>query len=138
MTNYATSIWNNRNNTTTGLLAALAAIALAAIGSCLPWAKAPFGSVSGLSGNGLIVIGVGAVAIGFAVWGLKKQALARVATLGLIIPGLIQLVAAFLDYHDMKNGGSGIVKPGMGLYVAMAGGLALIGSGIYVALRGER
>lgn len=101
---------------------------LVAVGSALPWAKASFGGFSatkgGLSGDGVITLIVGLLALVFFVVGLAVRARWPFAV-GLVL-SLIVTAVALIDTIDV----AGDLTVGIGLWLCLAAGILGVVAGI--------
>lgn len=116
--------------------AGLGAAVLTLLGTFLPWASTPFGSISGISGDGLIVAIGAAGAAGVYGYSATKRALDRRFAIGALVLG--GLMAALSIYHvfNIKKELAGIGSPGLGLYLCVVGSLAVAGVAGHRVFRG--
>jgi len=118
---------------TTGVLLAL-------IGAFLPWAQLtdPFvGELtkSGLEGDGLLTLGLALAAAGFLAWFYWGAGHGVGRTTLLFASGLTVCAIAIYDWVDTNNlaaelRASALVNVRVGLYVTLAGGIAIAAAGI--------
>ena len=105
--------------------AGIGAAVVSLLGTFLPWASTPFGSLSGISGDGLFVaIGAAAVAGVFG-YSASKRALTRPFAIGVLVAGGLMAALSIFQVFNIKKELAGIGSPGIGLYLCVVGSLAI-------------
>jgi hypothetical protein len=106
---------------------------LAAIGAFLPWVSAPLRSVSGLEGDGKIVLVVMLLPLLIGLAGLSTRRVSRAAGFGILLAGVVGVGIALFDGANVAElvERNEFLTPGSGLYVLGLASLFLAVVGLY-------
>lgn len=102
---------------------------LTVVGSMLPWAVTPVGSLSGLAGPGLWTLSAGFLAVAGALLPYRWVALAHSLLPGLAVAAIVAWQATRLLYLSAATDSWGKLLPGMGLVMAAGGAVILLRTG---------
>jgi hypothetical protein len=103
---------------------------IVAVGSLLPWAMTPLGSISGTAGPGLWTLCAGFIAIAGALLPYRRVALAHALGPGIAVAAIAGWQVARLIELSASTNAWGQLLPGMGL--------VMVGGGAVILLRAAR
>jgi peptidoglycan/LPS O-acetylase OafA/YrhL len=100
---------------------------LGVIGSFLPWASTPFGSVSGTDGSdGYITIILFIIPAVFSLIGNREESMKNWMGIVGAVFGLLGSLVGYINYSNVSgNPMGGFIKIGIGLYLILAAGVLL-------------
>ena len=112
----------------------LGAAVISLLGTFLPWVSTPFGSIAGISGDGVLVaVGAAAVAAIFG-YSATKRVLARPFAIGALVAGSLMVALSVYQVFNIKQALAGLGSPGIGLYLCVVGSIgiaAVAGMGVF-------
>ena len=118
--------------------AGLATVAMTILGTFLPWVSTPFGGVSGLSGDGIIVLIAALAAGGSLGYAAYSRQIKRSLAAGVLGPAAIAAAVSLYDLINVKKSAAGLGGSGSGLYICLVGALLMAGVGGFMIAKGDR
>jgi hypothetical protein len=121
-------------------IAATVFSALAAIGAFLPWANAGFRSLSGIEGDGKIVVAAMVLAFFIGVAGISRRQMSRAGGFGILLCGVVGLAIAIVDGGNIAEmaEGNAFVSVGSGLYLLGIASFFLSFVGLHALIAGPK